>query len=196
MSTSVACAQKILTALPSKCCCQDDKRTRNTKRSVSVSYDDFTQGCTARWSWSTFQAPVCSIPLNCLSGSSLLNNLLTLQVQRDTSTQGKRIRAELYFLETFISSRHCEGKWACLAPRSRPTQWFIQMSDKGEAVPRIAGPLNCGTGNFQAEPGHCQEEDRGQMPGCDPALRAGGPWGGRRRCQWGLPPCLKCQLCY
>ena len=26
-------------------------------------------------------------------------------------------------------------------------------------VPRIAGPLNCGTNNFQLEPAPCQEED-------------------------------------
>lgn len=26
-------------------------------------------------------------------------------------------------------------------------------------LPRIAGPLNCGTNNFQLEPAPCQEED-------------------------------------
>lgn len=64
------------------------------------------------------------------------------------------------------------------APRSIPTQWLIQMSHKGKAVPRIAGPLNCGTDIFQEEPGLCQEEDRGpdaQLWACSEGW--GGPLG-------------------
>lgn len=50
------------------------------------------------------------------------------------------------------------------------------MSNKGKAVPRIAGRLNCGTDNFPVEPGPCQEEDRGPDDRLWAALRAGGAW--------------------
>lgn len=53
-------------------------------------------------------------------------------------------------------------------------------------VPRIAGPLNCGTNNFQLEPAPCQEEDgkpearNVALPegwgNCWEAVGGSGPW--------------------
>lgn len=96
-----------------------------------------------------------------------------------------RIRTELYFLETFINGGCCEGKWECLAPRSKPTQWLIQMSNKEKAVPRIAGHKQLPS----RAPFPARKRPEGQMPGSGPALRPEGPVG-RPEGWWSPPPLL------
>lgn len=144
-----------------------------------------------------FEAPALSIPLNCLSGFSLLKKLLSLQVHRSTSTEENKNKdwTSAFFRNFLEIAVFVKGGGNAWATTSWPTQWLIQMNNKEKTVScfQDSWALELRHKQFPVRARPCQEEDgkpeTGELGellrGCGREWRKG--WAHGPACLFGIP---------